>query len=89
MKEVKQNAKIEIKPRRRFDAAFKRDAVAMWLNSGKSARQIGEELGVEERHLYLWKKSHGPRTSETQEQMEEELAALRRENASLRQRCDI
>ena len=89
MKEVKENPKPEIKPRRQFDPAFKRDAVALWLSSGKSARQVAQELGVDEKHLYLWKKTHAPRTPQTQSQMEEELAVLRRENAHLRQRCDI
>jgi transposase len=92
MKEKEVKAAVqspEIKPRRKFDAAFKRDAVALWLSSGKSARQIAEELGVAENHLYLWKKTHAPRTPQTQSQMESELALLRRENAHLRQRCDI
>jgi transposase-like protein len=89
MKEVKAVQSPEIKPRRKFDAAFKRDAVALWLGSGKSARQIGEELGVEERHLYLWRKSHAPATRGTQTQRESELSALRRENALLRQQRDI
>lgn len=89
MKEVKEAPKSELKPRRKFDAAFKRDAVALWLSSGKSARLIAAELGVAERHLYLWKKTHAPSTPATQAQMENELAALRRENAHLRQRCDI
>jgi transposase-like protein len=79
----------EIKPRRKFDAAFKRDAVALWLSSGKSARQIGAELGIQERHLYLWRKMHAPATPATQTQMESELSALRRENALLRQQRDI
>jgi transposase-like protein len=89
MKEVKAVQKPEIKPRRKFDAAFKRDAVALWLSSGKSARQIGRELGVEEGHLYLWKKTHAPARPATQTQMEGELLALRRENALLRQQRDI
>jgi transposase len=94
MKEVKttvqsQSQNLEIKSRRKFDAAFKRDAVALWLDSGKPAREIAADLGVEERHIYEWKKTHGPHTPETQSQMESELAALRRENAHLRQRCDI
>jgi transposase len=89
MKAEKQTQTTEVKPRRKFDVAFKRDAVALWLSSGKPARQVAEELGVAENHLYLWRKTHAPRTPETQTQLEEELAALRRENAHLRQRCDI
>jgi transposase len=92
MKEVKttvQNQSPGIKPRRKFDAAFKREAVALWLGSGKSAREVAADLGVKEGHIYEWKKTHGPQTPETETQMESELAALRRENALLRHRCDI
>jgi transposase len=89
MKQNKTNQNPEIKPRRKFDAVFKRDAVALWLSSGKSARQISAELGVEEGHLYLWKKTHAPATAKTQGQQESELLALRRENALLRQQRDI
>ena len=89
MKEIKPNQNREIKPRRKFDAAFKRDAVALWLKSGKSARQMSAELGLQERHLYLWKMTHAPATPTTQEQREAELLALRRENALLRQQRDI
>jgi hypothetical protein len=35
-----------IKPRRKFDSSFKCDAVTLWLSSGKSAREIGAELGI-------------------------------------------
>ncbi len=77
------------KPRRKFDPAFKRDAVALWLNSGKSAREIGAELGITERHLHSWHKQHAPPTPTQRSQMETELVALRRENAVLRQQRDI
>ena len=86
MKEVKVS---EIKPRRKFDAAFKREAVALWLSSGKSAREVAAELGIPEKHLYVWKKAHAPASPLSQSQMETELATLRRENAHLRQQRDI
>jgi transposase-like protein len=35
-----------IKRRRKFDETFKREAVQNWLNSGKSAALVGEELGL-------------------------------------------
>lgn len=78
-----------IKPRRKFDPSFKRDAVTLWLNSGKSAREIGAELGITERHLHSWHKKHAPATPTQRSQMENELMALRRENALLRQQRDI
>lgn len=77
------------KPRRKYDPAFKRDAVALWLSSGKSAREIGAELGITQRHLHAWHKKHAPATPTQQNQMEAELVALRRENALLRQQRDI
>lgn len=89
MKEVSSNSNPKIKPRRQYDAVFKRDAVAHWLSSGKSAREMAAELGIRDNDLYLWKKRHAPRTPATQRQMEEELAVLRQENLQLRERCHI
>src|SRR4051812_47980614 len=86
MKEVQVS---QIKPRRKFDAAFKRETVALWLSSGKSARQIAGALGIAEGHLYAWKRAHAPATPASQGQMQAELSALRRENALLRQQRDI
>jgi transposase len=77
------------KPRRKFDPTFKRDAVALWLDSGKTAREVGEELGISGKHLYLWRKRYAPTTPAQQVSVESELAALRRENALLRQQRDI
>ena len=91
MKEAKAKGsvpKVEVKPRRKFDHAFKGEAVDLWVGSGKTAGQIAAELGIEERHLYLWKKKRAPQTP-LPGHAESELAALRRENAQLRQRCDI
>jgi transposase-like protein len=42
--------------RRKFDITFKREAVQNWLNSGKSAAVVGEELGVNANLLYTWRK---------------------------------
>ena len=83
-------AKAEkIQPRRKFDALFKREAVALWLNSGKAAREIAAELGISQAHLYEWKHSYGPVEPGSEDQSESELVRLRRENALLRQQRDI
>jgi len=79
----------EIKPRRKYDPLFKKEIVAMWLSSGKSARQISGELGIRESRLFDWKKQYGPAKLGSPGQVEAELAALRRENATLRQQRDI
>ena len=44
-----------IKVRRQFDATFKREAVANWLTSGKSAEVVALELGLSANRLYAWR----------------------------------
>ena len=61
----------------------------MWKTSGKSARQIAQELGIQEKRLHLWRKTHAVVTPTTKGEMENELETLRRENALLRQQRDI
>jgi transposase len=89
MKEIKANQVPEVNTRRKFDADFKRQAVTLWLTSGKSARVAAADLGIKENQLYLWKKTYGPATPDSPAKREDELAALRRENAMLRQQRDI
>jgi transposase len=78
-----------IKPRRKYDSAFKKEAVALWLNSGKSARQIASELGISENRLYSWRSKFGPSSPAQETDLENQLQGLRRENAELRQQRDI
>jgi len=87
MKETK--PKVPIQTRRKFDHAFKRDAVDLWLSSGKSAREIAAQLGIRENRLYLWKKRFAPATAAVQEDLQSEVLRLRRDNALLRQQRDI
>jgi transposase len=84
---------------KKFDKAFKEHAVNLWLASGKSAREIGIELGVKPDRLYVWKDvlTKGSESSLTHqvskrrrpEELEAELARLERENQYLRQQRDI
>lgn len=53
LKSIKESS---VKSRRKFDATFKREAVQNWLNSGKSAEVVGEELGLTANLLYAWRK---------------------------------
>src|SRR5215470_3340537 len=73
--------------RRKFDLNFKREAVALWQNSGKSAQEIAQQLGVREGQLYEWKRTLTPAAPPGELQAENE--ALRKENALLRQQRDI
>lgn len=49
-----------IKVRRKFDQAFKREAVQNWLASGKSAQVVAQELGLLPNRLYAWRKRFAP-----------------------------
>ena len=53
---IKSIKESSVKSRRKFDATFKREAVQNWLNSGKSAEVVGEELGLTANLLYAWRK---------------------------------
>src|SRR5437667_11694760 len=44
-----------VRERRKFDETFKREAVQNWLQSGKSAAVVGEELGLNANLLYSWR----------------------------------
>jgi transposase len=84
MKEIAVSGK---RTRRKFDINFKREAVALWQNSGKSAREIAQQLGVLEHQLYEWKKVVMPNVPAGD--LQAENAALRRELALVCQQRDI
>jgi len=53
---IKSIKTTSVRTRRKFDQTFKREAVQNWLNSGKSAETVGEELGINANLLYAWRK---------------------------------
>lgn len=90
MTEVKTETTNEIKPRRKYDEAFKQQAVDLWVSSGKPARQIAQELGIPKERLRRWKAQQAAAPAPaSQAELQAEVAALRRENALLRQQRDI
>jgi transposase len=76
------------KRRRKYDPTFKREAVALWQKSGKSAEEIAAQLGIREGQLYAWKETSAIPAG-SQADLQAENAALRRENELLRQQRDI
>ena len=44
--------------RRKYDKDFKRDAVEMVIRSGKSAAEVGKELGINGNMLARWRQEH-------------------------------
>src|SRR6266516_4103845 len=72
------------KTRRKFDSAFKKEAVNLWLHSGKSVQSVAADLGVSPNRLYAWQKAFGqPAHSVGQ------LSEARRENEYLRREREI
>ena len=51
---------VPVKVRRQYDATFKREAVANWLGSGKSAEVVAHELGLSPGRLFAWHSLLGP-----------------------------
>jgi transposase len=51
----KAKEKVGVTPRR-FDMAYKAEAVRLWESNGLSAEQTARELGISVFHLYDWRK---------------------------------
>jgi len=86
------------KTRKKFNNAFKQQAVELWLNSGKAATVVAAELGIHAQRLSVWRKRFAPPppggdggggAKRSAEQWEAENVSLRRENDYLRQQRDI
>ena len=78
--------------KRQFDEQFRRNAVALVENSGRTLKEIAADLGVSQWNLRDWTRSHGrhkPVQAATPAEMQREMARLRRENESLQARCDV
>ena len=83
--------------RRKFDPTFKQEAVQNWLNSGKSATVVGEELGLNANRLYAWRKLvptvTGGRATTAKPgsvaDLQAQLDAAQRELRHVREQCTI
>ena len=77
-----------------YDENFKRSAVEMWLQGGKSIETIAGELGISTQSLKQWKKklaalpATGPGQRSVQ-QLEEENRRLKRELQHVARQRDI
>lgn len=80
---------------RKYDKAFKLEAIRLYETSGKSVSQVETELGITSGLLNKWRVRHrneGPGGfvgSGQQTEVEAELRRLKRENEILRQERDI
>lgn len=79
-------------PRRKFDETYKRHAVQLTLDGGRSVKKVAEELGIPAWTLYEWRKLYAPRgvqrgpAPQTLDEAEKEIARLREELVRMRER---
>ena len=82
------------KPQRRFGKEYEAEAVRLVETSGRTQREIAEDLGIGLSTLRRWVSKRRERDleappSERQEDLAAELKRLRRENEILRQEREI
>ena len=86
-----------VRERRKFDETFKREAVQNWLQRGKSAFVVGEELGITANLLYAWRDlvpaGAGGRATAAKPgsvaDLQAQLEAAQRELRHVREQCVI
>ena len=76
---------------KKYTKEFKLDAVRLALSSEKSHAQVARDLGLRDNVLYNWISQYRGEVLNTAHGMtpDQELAALRKENAQLKQEKDI
>lgn len=74
---------------RRYDAAFRQQAVEHWLRSGKPGTQVAAELGVSYPALKSWRRSYTGDALPTAADLAAENRALKAELARVREQRDI
>lgn len=73
----------------RYDLEFQKNAVELWLKSGKSAAQVASELGISEQSLHRWKERQLGGRGDPGGGALAEIERLRKENRVLREERDI
>jgi len=85
---------MSTKTRRQYTEEFKAEAVRLVRDSARPVAQVARELGIADHLLYRWRAEQQQAESQghTRQSMhagQEELARLRRENATLKQERDF
>ncbi len=77
--------------RRSFTEEFKREAVRLAQTSGRTISQVAEDIGIGLSTLTRWKRKYqeADLLSGPQDDVEKELARLRKENKLLREERDL
>ena len=74
---------------KRYDEAFKRQAVENWIKTGQPGTQIAAELGVSYPSLKDWKRRYWGDATPQRDDLEAENRALKAELARVREQRDI
>ena len=81
--------------RRKYSREFKLEAIRLWQTTGKSAREVEDDLGITRGRLYRWKRqreAQGENSFPGQGRIpaaDEELRHLQRELEIVKQERDI
>jgi transposase len=76
--------------RAKYDEEFKKNAVKLSFASPKSVKQVAEDLGISENLIYRWRKKYTQDGDKTRyATLEEEIKALKLENAELKIERDM
>jgi len=84
-----------VKQRRKYDREFKIRAVKLLLESGKTTKEIADDLGICSGNLTRWKREYREDAENAFPGMgklkpeDEEMRKLKKENTDLRQERDI
>lgn len=74
---------------KRYDEAFKKEAVENWIKTGKPGTQIAAELGVSYPSLKDWKRRYWGDATPERDDLAQENRALQAELARVREQRDI
>ena len=88
-KNEKSGAAPAVAEPKRYEEAFKRQAVEHWLRSCKNGTQIAQELGISYPSLKEWKRRYGGESAPQRADLEAENRALRSESARVSEQRDI
>jgi transposase len=91
---MKSEDRMTTKTRRQYTDEFKTEAVRLVRDSARPIAQVARDLGIADHLLYRWRAEqqqadHQGHTRQSMRAEQEELARLRRENATLKQERDF
>ena len=79
--------------RARYSEEYKKEALELWRNSGRSAAKVAAELGIRAPLLYRWarpkRQANESKSERSIEELEAEMRRLRAENAKLLEQREV